>query len=408
MLNRIDRRLLTILMIVFVGMVGASMALPILPVYARRQFAMSEEVVTLLFASFFLAQFLAGPLIGRLSDLYGRLPVLIISQIGTVISFIILPLAPSAAWLFFARILDGITGGNIIVAQAYVTDITTPQQRTQALGWIFAAFGGGFVIGPAVGGLLSSAFGPQIPFLLAAIAAALTLILTWVALDETVTPEKRAANRAKRSGGLSPLQIIRNAPLVLVLLMGFGVQFGLSIIQSTFALYGEDVLFVSYPPNEASLGIGLLLSCAGIGQVVTQLFLLKPLLRRFNESTLVVIGNLVRGIGSLGILLVATPLLAGPMIMLFAMGGGIATPALQSLATETVPDEVRGGVLGVFQSIASLSTIFGSGLSGTLFALSTPLPFLVSGGLAFLLILPALYLARHQKPRTPVEQPAAV
>ncbi|HLV37703.1 MAG TPA: MFS transporter, partial [Spirillospora sp.] len=129
MFNRIDRRLFTILMIVFVQIVGASMILPILPLYARDRFSMSDEVVTLLFSSFFLAQFLAGPLIGRLSDTYGRLPVLIISQIGTVISFVIIGLAPSVAWLFFARILDGITGGNIVVAQAYVTDIMPPKQR---------------------------------------------------------------------------------------------------------------------------------------------------------------------------------------------------------------------------------------------------------------------------------------
>src|SRR5690606_12610908 len=116
-----------------------------------------------LFSSFFLAQFLAGPLIGRLSDTYGRLPVLIISQIGTVISFVIIGLAPSVAWLFFARILDGITGGNIVVAQAYVTDIMPPKQRTQALGYIFAALGGGFMVGPAVGGILSSVLGPQMP-----------------------------------------------------------------------------------------------------------------------------------------------------------------------------------------------------------------------------------------------------
>jgi MFS transporter, DHA1 family, tetracycline resistance protein len=397
MFNRIDRRLFTILMIVFVQIVGASMILPILPLYARDRFGMSDEVVTLLFSSFFLAQFLAGPLIGRLSDTYGRLPVLIISQIGTVISFVIIGLAPSVEWLFFARILDGITGGNIVVAQAYVTDIIPPKQRTQALGYVFAALGGGFMVGPAVGGILSSVLGPQMPFLLAAIAAALTVVLTWVALDETLTPEHRAANRAKQSRDFSPRQLMHNVPLLLVLLMGFGVQFSLAIIQATFALYGEDVLFAGYTAQETSLGIGLLLSCAGLGQVLTQFFVLKPLLRHFHENTLVIIGNVVRGIGAIGILFVVTPWLAGPMILLFAMGGGIAMPALQSLATETVSDEVRGGVLGVYQSVASLSTIFGSGLSGALFAASTPLPFVVSGGLALALVLPALYLARRHK-----------
>lgn len=403
MFNRIDRRMFTILMIVIVQIIGASMILPILPIYARRQFAMSEEVVTLLFSSFFLAQFLAGPIIGRLSDIYGRLPVLIISQIGTVISFVLIAIAPNMAWLFFARILDGITGGNIIVAQAYVTDITPPKQRTQALGYIFAGFGTGFIIGPAVGGILSSAFGPQIPFIIAAIAAALTVVLTWVALDETLTPEQRAANRTRSGSNLNPNQILHNVPLVLVLLIGFGVQFGLSIIQSTFPLFGEDVLFDGYTAQQTSLGIGLLLSSAGLGQVITQVFLLKRLLRRFDETSLVIVGNIIRGVGSLGLIIVGVPWLAAPMIALFASGGGIAMPALQSLATETVPDEMRGGVLGVYQSATSVGTILGSALSGLMFALATPLPFLVSGGLSLLLVLPVFYIMRRRQ-----VQPATV
>jgi DHA1 family tetracycline resistance protein-like MFS transporter len=119
-----DRRLITILLIVLVQMLGAAMILPILPLFAQREFALSPQVIALLSTSYFAAQFLAGPYLGRLSDKYGRVPILIFSQIGTVISFVMLALAPSAAFLFLARILDGITGGNIIVAQAYITDIT--------------------------------------------------------------------------------------------------------------------------------------------------------------------------------------------------------------------------------------------------------------------------------------------
>src|SRR5690606_11576813 len=127
MFKQIDRRLFTILVIVFVQLVGASMILPILPLYARRTFNISDNVVTLIISSFFLAQFLAGPVLGRMSDLYGRLPILIISQVGTAISFVLIGLAGSVELLFLARILDGITGGNIVVAQAYVTDITSPK-----------------------------------------------------------------------------------------------------------------------------------------------------------------------------------------------------------------------------------------------------------------------------------------
>ena len=136
-----DRRLLTILLVVFVQMLGASLILPVLPLYAQREFRMSAEMIALLTSAFFAAQFLAGPYIGRLSDHYGRIPVLIVSQIGTVISFVLLAFAPNFGWLFFARILDGITGGNIIVAQAYITDITPREKRVESLGYIYAVFG---------------------------------------------------------------------------------------------------------------------------------------------------------------------------------------------------------------------------------------------------------------------------
>ena len=194
----IDRRLIVILLIVFVQIVGASMVLPILPLYATKRFGMSYETVTLLNASFFAAQFLAGPFIGRLSDKYGRVPVLVISQIGTVISFIMLGLAQDVTMLFFARILDGITGGNIVVARAYVVDITPKEKRTEALGYIFAAFGAGFVFGPALGGILAGSFSYEVPFFLGALAAAVVVMITWFVLDESYTPEMRAENKAKK------------------------------------------------------------------------------------------------------------------------------------------------------------------------------------------------------------------
>ena len=151
-----DRRLLTILLIVFVQMLGASMIMPVLPLYAQRRFALAPEVITLLFSAFFAAQFIAGPYIGRLSDNYGRLPVLIISQIGTVVSFVMIALGQSVGILFLARILDGITGGNIIVARAYVTDVTPPEKRTQQATWSISPVGTGRLSGKAASPLFPS------------------------------------------------------------------------------------------------------------------------------------------------------------------------------------------------------------------------------------------------------------
>ena len=223
--STIDKRLLTILLIVFVQMLGASLILPILPLYAQRRFQMSAEMITLLVSSFFAAQFLAGPYIGRLSDRYGRIPVLIVSQIGTVISFVMLAFAPNFGWLFTARILDGITGGNLIVAQAYITDITPREKRTESLGYIFAVFGLGFMFGPALGGVLAAAYGATTPFLVAAVAAAAVVVLTWYALDETLTAKGRTAARARGASSLSISAALRNLPLMMILLSRSSVIF---------------------------------------------------------------------------------------------------------------------------------------------------------------------------------------
>lgn len=396
MFKTIDRRMVAILLIVFVNMVGASMVLPILPVYARRAFGVSDSVVTLLLTSFFLAQFIAGPYIGRLSDKYGRMPVLIISQIGTVISFVMIALGASIEILFLARILDGITGGNIIVAQAYITDITPPKERTQALGNLLLAFGVGFILGPSTGGILSATFGPRIPFLFAALAATITVIITWRVLDETVTPEMRQANRAKTAARLGRAEITRNAPLVFILLVTFGAQLGFSMMQSTFALFGEDVLFQEFPPDAILLRVGLLLSVVGMGQLITQLFILKRALRRWGEYRLVLGGGILRGIGLLTLSLVPNPVTGVLGLAMFAIGTGLQMPSLQGLAANSVPGQVRGAVMGVFQSAQNLGIIFGSAIAGTIYAANPLYPNLVGGVLFFIMLAPSLVLARHR------------
>ncbi len=409
-LATVEPKLLTILMIVFVQMVGASLVLPILPLYAKSRFGMEPQAITLLVSSFFAAQFLAGPWIGRLSDRYGRLPVLIISQIGTAISFVMLVVAGGPIMLFASRILDGITGGNIIVAQAYVTDITPREKRTQSLGLIFAAFGLGFTIGPALGGMLMSIFGPEVPFMLAAVAASLTVILTWRTLDETLSPEERAANRLKGPAagrGVSARDVIGNGALMIVLAIGFFGQFALGLLQSTFALYGEAVIFSDYDVRYASLGVGLLLGTAGITQLLTQIFVLRRAIARFGEARLVVIGSVSRAIGLLILAAISTPWL-GPLAMVFfAFGMGVMMPSLQSLATTSVDDTVRGGVLGLFQSAVNLSTIFGTALGGVLFAVRPSMPYWVGGCLATAVIPAAFFLRDEAKgPEAGVGAPA--
>ncbi len=404
-LGTIDRRLLTILLVVFVQMLGASLIFPVLPLYAQRQFHMSAEMITLLTSAFFAAQFLSGPYVGRLSDHYGRIPVLIVSQIGTVISFVMLAFAPSFGWLFFARILDGITGGNIIVAQAYITDITPREKRTESLGYIFAAFGLGFIFGPALGGVLAAAYGATVPFLAAAVAASAVVLLTWYALDETLSAEERLRARARRAGSLTIGSLLRGAPwalpLMTILLIAFLGQFALGLLQSTFALFGEAVLFQGESRQVTDVGIGLLLSVVGVSQLFTQTYLLRRLARRFDEGQLVVIGSVLRTIGMTIYALVTTPWLGAFGSLFFAVGFGLASPPLQSMSTSLVADQDRGGVLGMFQSSVNLSTIISTAIAGVLFARGPTIPYWTGAATSFLMVL-AIFGLMRRMPIQPV------
>lgn len=392
--SNIDKRLITILLIVFVQMVGAGMILPILPLYAQGEFNMSPTAVTLLVASFFAAQFIGGPILGRWSDRIGRVPVLIISQVGTVIAFFVFGLA-SAPWMLFAsRIFDGLTGGNIVVAQAYVTDVTPREKRAQALGLIAAMFGLAFIIGPLIGGLLVG-LGARVPYFIASGAAAIVVLLTVFTLDESMTAEERSDLRAK-AVKLSFKAALAIRPLVYVLLIAFTVQFALGLIISTLALFGEAVLFDSNP----ELGVGLILAFVGLSQLITQTAILPKAVTRLGEERLVVVGIAIRSVALLIYSVMVTPALAVLGGVLFSMGGGLTVPPAQSIATKTVDDSKRGGVLGVFQAVTSLSVIFSTAIAGVLFAIYPHLPNQVAFGASILALVPALALGRTVYRRT--------
>ncbi|HLA97176.1 MAG TPA: MFS transporter [Anaerolineales bacterium] len=399
-----DRRLITILSIVFVQMAGAAMILPILPLFAERQFNMSPASVTLLVSSYFLAQFFAGPFLGQLSDQHGRIPLLVISQLGSAVSFFMMAAAGGPVMLFAARVVDGITGGNIIVAQAYITDITPHEKRTEALGYIMAVFGIGFIFGPALGGLLSAWLGPRMPFVIAGLAAVITALMSWLFLNETVQRQS-VVSRERRRVRLSPAEVARNYPLVLILVVAFIGQFGFGMLQSTFALYGSAVLFRAYSEQATNLGVGLLLAVVGLGQFVTQTWLIGPLKRRFGDALLVIQGALLRMVGMAILAVAATPWLAAVSCMFFAVGGGLMMPPLQSLATRTVAETNRGGVLGVYQSSASLAIIFSTAIAGAIFTLNPALPYWIGAALSLAVVLPAgsvLRLSRQARLK-PVE-----
>jgi DHA1 family tetracycline resistance protein-like MFS transporter len=388
-LRTLDKRLVTILLIVFVQMVGAGMILPILPIYAQKEFGLSPIAITLLVSSFFAAQFVAGPFLGRLSDRIGRVPVLVFSQVGTVIAFAAFGLAWAPWVLFAARIFDGLTGGNIVVAQAYITDVTPREKRAQALGLIGAMFGLGFMIGPAIGGLLVGFGGPRVPYFFAAGAATLVVALTVLTLDESHTEEARVEVNAS-GATLTASDVIASRPLLSMLVIAFLTQFALGLVMSTFALVGQEILF----ETNVELGVGILLGFVGLSQIVTQTALLPRLLRRFSEIRVVTIGILIRSVG-LGIFaIMVDPWQAAVGGVLFAAGGGLNMPPTQSIGTKAVADAVRGGVLGVFQAVQSLSIILGTAIGGVLFVVGAQMPNTVAFVVSLAAVVPAVLVVR--------------
>ena len=222
------RRLATIFAIVFVDVLGFGLILPLLPYYTTR-FGASALTIGLLTAAYPAAQIFGGPILGRLSDRFGRRPILMVSIAGTAASFLILG-AASTLWLLFAgRILDGLTGGNFTVAQSYITDVTTEKDRARGLGLTGAAFGLGFIIGPALGGLLSQ-WGYSLPAYVAAAVAAVNVVLVAVLLPESLTQERRAEVAARPRGGFTLERLVAalRRPLfgdALELRFFFGVAF---------------------------------------------------------------------------------------------------------------------------------------------------------------------------------------
>src|ERR1043166_5813999 len=229
--------LVVIFTTVFIDLVGFGIVIPVLPFYAESsRFGASPRTVGLLFASYSVMQLIFSPILGRLSDKHGRRPVLLISIIGTGIGFLILGFANTLLLLFVGRIIDGISGGNISTAQAYIADITTPENRAKGMGLIGAAFGLGFTFGPAIGGILSK-WGISVPFIFAGCMALANAILLYFTLPETVTPDHppRAPAATRRWSQL--FRPLTQKRLAFVLAIDFLFVTAFSIMTPSFALF---------------------------------------------------------------------------------------------------------------------------------------------------------------------------
>ena len=405
------KRLFPILLIIFTNILGAGVILPILPLYAQGEFGGTIPQVTLLSTAYFAAQFIAAPVLGRLSDRIGRRPVLLVSQIGTVLAFVLfifagplggmveqslgqISISGGMLMLYAARILDGLTGGNITTAQAYVSDVTSEQDRAQGLGLLQGAFGVGFIFGPAFGGVLAN-YGPTIPFIGAAIITSGTFLLTLFTLRESLSAEERAQSNREKVESLPLRSLLRKPNLLLILGVTFFSTLSFSALPATFALFAERVLFAdSIPEGRVQLAIGLMLTLHGFLTVITQVAVLRPLIERLGEYRLLVVGDLALIAAMLGVGLAGAPLIAALAFMPFAFGQGVTQPSLQSLMTRFGGRGTGGRLLGIYQATRSLALIFGPVWAGYVFEGINPRAvflfgagiMLVATGLAFALL----------------------
>lgn len=369
--------LIIIFTTVFIDLVGFGIVIPVLPFYAEGTiFNATPRTVGVLFASYSVMQLIFSPILGRMSDKYGRRPILFLSIIGTGLGFLLLGFATTLWMLFAGRILDGITGGNISTAQAYIADITTTENRAKGMGMIGAAFGLGFIFGPAIGGILSQ-WGIHVPFFFAASLCFANAILLYFRLPETITSDHPAKHQAAGGRGWKQLiNSLKQPRLASVLSIYFLFVVAFSIMTSTFAFY--TMFRFGYDAKHT----GYLFAYVGVIAVIIQGGLIGRLVKRYGELPLVIVGALCFAFSLFAVPFVG-PAVGGLAALLvgggvFSMGNSLATPALTSLASKSVGPAEQGTVLGVTQSVASLARAVGPSLQALLIA--SPVAYLGADG----------------------------
>ena len=354
------KRLFSVIFVVFIDLLGFSLILPLLPYYAKT-FAADDFTTGILVASYAVAQLIGAPLLGRLSDRFGRRPILLVSVFGTFLGFLLLGFANTLFLLFVSRIIDGLTGGNLSVAQAYITDVTDAKSRSQGLGMIGAAFGIGFTVGPVAGGLLSQ-WGYAVPAFVAAGLSLINLALIFFWLPESLTPEKRAQMPEKRPAVtvgalLKALQRPFSGSLLITRFF-FGLAF--AIFQTIFSLYALNKF------NLNASDTGLILTFVGVLSVITQGFLIGRIVKLVREDILIVGCVALMSLSLIGWAL--TPSVIGLLIVLIptALSGGILNTLLSSTLTKAVEPQEVGGILGLAASVESSTRILAPTLGGFL------------------------------------------
>jgi DHA1 family tetracycline resistance protein-like MFS transporter len=377
------RALLTIFLIVFVDLLGFGLILPLLPFYARK-FEASNTQVAVLFSVFSICQFVAAPILGVISDRFGRKPVLGFSQIGSVLGFLLMGFTTDHDWgarvamgltmLYLARVIDGLSGGNISTAQAYISDITTKENRARGMGLLGAAFGMGFVIGPGLSALLTHFINEAAPAYAAAGFSGIAAIMTFLWL-----PESRTHKHAEAEAWLHPRvfkPVLKRPVLLQLMSIWFLTMAAYVMVDCTIVLYLADVFHF----NEAKTGLYFVY--VGVIIAGVQGGLIRRLMKKTDEWVLSTLGPFMVAIGYLVTLTTMwhpwqTILILGGAI--YASGRSIQQPTIQSLVSKASPPEEQGVTFGLFQGTGTIARVIGPIIAGPIYTAHYIGPFCVAG-----------------------------
>jgi MFS transporter, DHA1 family, tetracycline resistance protein len=342
------------------AMVGFGLLVPVLPKlvveFRGGDLASGSRVYGSLVSIFALMQFFASPILGSLSDRFGRRRIILIATAGSAIDYVIMANAPTLTWLFVARMVSGATAGVMATANAYVVDVTPPEKRAQAFGYLGAAFGFGFMIGPALGGFLGSAH-LRAPFWFAAGCSGLNWLWGYFVLPESLAPEHRRAFDWRRANPVGALMAIKRFPAMLGLAeCYFLLMLSQVMLQSTWALYTDH----RYGWSPADIGLSLM--CIGVLMGVVQAVLVKRIVPKLGDTRAVIFGFCVAVVAYVGYGLASRGWMIYAIICVGAIGG-IAGPALQSYTTRHVPASEQGMLQGIFIGLGSLAGIPGPAIA---------------------------------------------
>jgi len=375
--------LLILFITVFIDLVGFGIVLPLLPYYAET-YGASSFAVGALSASYSLMQFLFTPVWGRLSDRFGRRPLIMLSLAGSCTGFLIFGLGRTLPLLFVGRMVAGIAGAIIPTTNAYIADVTTPENRAKGMGLIGAAFGLGFILGPAIGGLLAP-YGYDKPALLASLMAGLNLVFAYFKLPESLNEENRRRAESRGFKLRALFEALSHPRIGLLLILFFVVTFAFSNMEATFGLLNEHVYGLTARQT------GYLFTYIGLLMSLMQGVVVGRIVLHLGERNCIALGTFTMIFG-LGLLPFAPsiPVYCG-ILTLMAFGAGVNNPSISALLSRSSDEDEQGGIMGIAQSLASLARILGPMWGGYTFdGLGHPWPFISAAllmSVAFLLSL---------------------